>query len=636
MLKTGTMLDNRYEILKEIGNGGTGVVFLAYHHGLQKYMVVKKIKQGFTESPNIRVEVDILKNLHHPFLPQVYDFIQYGDQIYTVMDYIEGYDLEYYRKQGYRFGEKQLIVWLKQLLQVLDYLHSQSPPIIHSDIKPANIMINGNGNICLIDFNVSLGTEAALIWGMTRQYASPEQIGLYETLCGRGDGTKYEVDARTDIYSLGLTFYELMTGAAPPGDRTGIRSLLSLGTGYSTAFCAVIQKAMQENKDRRYRSAGYMQHALENMEKRPSTKLKVLDWAATALWIGGLTAAVWLYACGIGVDRKDAYQESCGQLQQYYTAYDSEQVKTLGEKILENDKWKNYLQKDTKQQADVLRAVGDAWFWEEAYIQAADYYRQALQLHPGGQTEQDCYRDAAIALARSGDINGARAVLSEAYSTQIPDLHVQMVQGEIALQEGEFETAIASFQQILNTGVETELKSRAFQGLAETYARQGDSKSQVQTLRQLAELQPNILNLRRLGAACSACAAGMADSRYAWEMNQEAKNCYAEILEMDLCTREDRINYAIICENCGDYAESLRILRQLAQEEPDNYEWSKRICYLLYQSELQKSKEERDFGMMLDYYRLAWRQYETRQVTGDIDEEMQALKQVADSLQGME
>ena len=136
MLQTGDIIGGMYQIIREIGKGGTGVIYLGYHFRLQKQIVIKKIKEDFTGRVNVRAEADILKKLHHTYLPQVYDFLAVGTGIYTVMDYIPGHDLQYYLDNGYSFPEKTVIRWMKQLCEVLCYLHTQKPKILHSDIKP--------------------------------------------------------------------------------------------------------------------------------------------------------------------------------------------------------------------------------------------------------------------------------------------------------------------------------------------------------------------------------------------------------------------------------------------------------------------------------------------------------------------
>lgn len=102
-----------------------------------------------------RQEVDILKNLNHMYLPQVLDFLTEGNDIYTVMSYIPGRSFKELLEEGSPFRPNQLIRWGMQLCSALNYLHGQNPPIIHGDIKPANIMLTPEGNICLIDFNIS-------------------------------------------------------------------------------------------------------------------------------------------------------------------------------------------------------------------------------------------------------------------------------------------------------------------------------------------------------------------------------------------------------------------------------------------------------------------------------------------------
>lgn len=162
----------------------------------------------------LRNEVDILKELHHPYLPQVYDFIMYENDLYTIIDYVDGHDLKFYIDNGYVFSEGQLIKWLKQLCEVLSYLHTHNPQVLHTDIKPANIIVKNNGDICLIDFGISLfGAEQ--IKGISADYSSPEQYYNVEYI--RNGQREYCValDERVDIYSLGATFYHLMTGIKP-------------------------------------------------------------------------------------------------------------------------------------------------------------------------------------------------------------------------------------------------------------------------------------------------------------------------------------------------------------------------------------------------------------------------------------
>lgn len=170
-----------YELGKEIGAGGGGVVYLGEHVRLKKKIILKADKRSLrTKEEKLRREVDILKNLSHTYIPQVYDFVPEDGVVYTIMDYIEGESLDKLLARGQLPSQPQMIGWACQLLEALDYLHNQSPHgILHGDIKPANIMLKPNGDVCLIDFNIALalGEDGAVKVGFSRGYASPEHYG---------------------------------------------------------------------------------------------------------------------------------------------------------------------------------------------------------------------------------------------------------------------------------------------------------------------------------------------------------------------------------------------------------------------------------------------------------------------------
>ena len=158
-------LTDTYEIQERLGAGGGGIVYKAYHKRLRKEVVLKQIRNKSISMSVNRQEVDILKNLNHSYLPQVFDFLDVDGEIYTVMSYIPGKSFQQLMKEGYHFSQNQLIRWGMQICSALNYLHSQNPPIIHGDIKPANIMLKPDGNICLIDFNVSFFLDENAILG---------------------------------------------------------------------------------------------------------------------------------------------------------------------------------------------------------------------------------------------------------------------------------------------------------------------------------------------------------------------------------------------------------------------------------------------------------------------------------------
>ena len=202
-------LTNTYEIYEQIGAGGGGTVFRANHKRLQKLVVLKKLKGSKTSIQECRTEVDILKNLRHSYLPQVLDFIESDAGIYTVMDFIPGKSLRQMLDEGYKFTEKEVLKYTRQLCEALDYLHSQKPSIIHGDIKPDNLLIrDGDGVLKLADLGLAkivgkddLATDIMA----TPLYASPEVI--------LADAAN--IGVKSDIYSFGIMLYELLTGKAP-------------------------------------------------------------------------------------------------------------------------------------------------------------------------------------------------------------------------------------------------------------------------------------------------------------------------------------------------------------------------------------------------------------------------------------
>lgn len=176
------IIASTYELLEQIGSGGGGIVYRGRHIRLDKDVVLKADKRTLAAAPEVlRREVDALKNLSHTYIPQVYDYVEEDGVVYTVMDFIQGESLDKPLKNGQHFSQPQVIEWACQILDALRYLHSRPPHgILHSDIKPANIMLTPEGDVRLIDFNIALalGEDGSVRVGYSRGYASPEHYGL--------------------------------------------------------------------------------------------------------------------------------------------------------------------------------------------------------------------------------------------------------------------------------------------------------------------------------------------------------------------------------------------------------------------------------------------------------------------------
>ncbi len=277
-----TVIAEIYEIGEEIGAGGGGVVYLGRHIRLDKKIVLKADKRTLSTAPEkLRREVDLLKGLSHTYIPQVYDFVQEHEKVYTVMDYVEGESLDHLLKRRQAIPQKVIVRWACQLLEALCYLHSRKPNgILHGDIKPQNIMLRKDGDICLIDYNIALalGEDGAVRVGYSKGYASPEHYGsqgaLINPLESTGEGTlrltgesstsggsaspsprRLLLDERSDLYSLGATLYHLLSGKKP---AVRAADVVPLSGCCSPQIAEIIQKSMKPDKADRYQSAEEM------------------------------------------------------------------------------------------------------------------------------------------------------------------------------------------------------------------------------------------------------------------------------------------------------------------------------------------------------------------------------------------
>jgi len=224
-LPGGTVLRSRYKIIDLIGQGGMGAVYRAEDMRLQgRQCALKEIVPELgTMSETLAQtreqfyrEASVLARLDHPTLPKVSDYFSHDGREYLAMDYVPGPDLREIlndaRRQGRFLTEKTVLGWARQLCDALEYLHSQTPPVLHRDIKPSNLKLTPRGQLKLVDFGLvklllpdDTRTVTVVQGRGTVQYTPLEQYG----------GDTGHTDGRADIYSLGATLYHLLTGKQP-------------------------------------------------------------------------------------------------------------------------------------------------------------------------------------------------------------------------------------------------------------------------------------------------------------------------------------------------------------------------------------------------------------------------------------
>lgn len=747
-IEKGTILDGTYEVVGQIGSGGGGIVYKARHLRLQTDVVIKKIKEEVREKVKLRQEVDILKQLKHPYLPRVYDFLETEDGVYTIMDYIQGEDLDTAIKRQGKFSQKQVKKWAEQLGDVLAYLHSRNPAIIHSDIKPANIMLTESGDICLIDFNISLaagaGAEAAV--GISAGFSPPEQyrdpalyarvtrnytmqklskalskvgettskteenkaaaiektsvekadrlteeektvllkslpeeektvlpeekktvpqtapqkkgktaVSHYTVFMGKG------IDTRSDIYSLGITLYYLLTGIEPPAEFDKRVPVLETGVAVSEGFAIILEKMMElEPKDRFQDGTEYYKaitscHKLDQRYIRMKKTQNGIQLAALAsLFVGILLLFAGTYR--IRQEKDIRYQELIGQAQEYISTGDYEgadacleeaketaetrigaykeevyllyvkgsyeECSRLGEQYINTLPFQVATEADKAQLGDIYYLVGNAYFEQEQYANTANCIEYALQYNGENGFY---YRDLAITAAKLGKLEDAQSYLEKGIELGIRQDSICMVQGEIAHVKGEHEDAVNNLKQTLSLTQDLQMKKRALLLVTDVYKTMGDAAidEEIALLEQYqSELEAggSLVVTEYLADAYARKAQtedAQADIYY-----EKALDLFRQIYDKGYITYQLKENIAILYESMGRFEEAKELLLSMAEEYPSRYEVYKRLSYLEADKQQSIDNINRDYGPMKSYYEKALELYGDKET----DEEMEMLK----------
>jgi serine/threonine protein kinase, bacterial len=324
-LAANTVLNGRYEIVRRIGGGGMGAVYLAKDRNLGdapravKEMVESHLDPGQHEKAigDFKRESLLLTSLEHPSIPTIYDYF-YDETLgrfYLVMKYISGGDLASRMRAavGGRLDEKTVTDWGMQVADVLDYLHSRPKPIIYRDLKPANLMIDGNtGRVMLIDFGIARWVsqqEKGVTAVGTMGYAPPELFS------GR-------VQPASDVYSLGATMFHLLTGSDPQDnpllifDFTKNPRPRQIAPSISTEMELILMRTVEYKPDDRYRTAGELRNELAlHLEKLMSGRV---SYGMPAPVSGIETVQVQTVFCGFCGGRiaaDDVFCAHCGARQ---------------------------------------------------------------------------------------------------------------------------------------------------------------------------------------------------------------------------------------------------------------------------------------------------------------------------------
>lgn len=324
-LDPGSVLNSRYEIVRRIGGGGMGAVYLAKDRNLGdapravKEMVEAHLDPAQHEKAigDFKRESLLLTALEHPSIPTIYDYF-YDESLgrfYLVMKFVSGGDLasRIRTAPGGRIDEKTVADWGMQTADVLEYLHSRPKPIIYRDLKPANLMIDGSsGRVMVIDFGIARWVkqeEKGVTAVGTMGYAPPELFG------GR-------VEPRSDVYSLGATLFHLLTGADPQDNPLLIFDFQKnprprqIAPSISSEMEQILMRSVEYKPEDRFATAGAMRDALAlHLERLLAGQV---SYGTAAAQVGGETVQVQTVYCGFCGGRiaaDDIFCAHCGARQ---------------------------------------------------------------------------------------------------------------------------------------------------------------------------------------------------------------------------------------------------------------------------------------------------------------------------------
>lgn len=616
-------MNETYRILQKLGKGGTSNVYLGYHNNLNTYIVIKQLKGENADETLSQAEVNVLKELRHQYLPRVYDYPRiYNAQkncfdVYTVMDYIDGATLLECLRSGFPFTEELLKRYLRQMAEVLVYMHGQTSPVYHCDIKPENIMIDRNGNAILIDFNTAVGGNQNNILGLTPPYASPEQIDL-----AHGQGGGLALDGRTDIYSLGATFYLLISGRFPSvGEQSQPLHTMGL-TGYSSEFLRLIDRMMVFKRENRLKSAKKLLAAIDRLD---ISYRRYFTARCASVLVSAAFVSFGLFFLIRGTQLKpiETYNG-------YYTTAvnsihrgDLELAEEACIQIRKNGQLQKYLQSNSDEQARLYHAMGDICYYREDFGTAVAYYVRAVEIC-GACTVQErltFVRDTAIAYAQFGDLSMARAYLAAAKELQPSGADLDLIDIVIAARSGDARLCVEKTEELISTSTDVRICLRAALTAASVCE---DPDEKIEWFRLAAGYDAGKTAQRGLAMAWAEKAQTAQDPRVQQEAQTKAMEIFEGLCADAYASAADRINYSILLRSAGQKNQALRELKTASQYEPENYRVLTHLAMLYY--ELGNNTDARE---CCESALRLWRADDTAQKLEEGSEEIQYLMEIS-------
>lgn len=622
-----------YELISIIGKGGMSTVYLAEHKRLHTKWAVKEVRKQQAAQVDFLAESNLLKRLRHPMLPRIVDIFEDDRTILIVEDYVEGLTVEALLRDRQRVDEERALAWFRDLCGVLGYLHSQQPnPIIYRDMKPSNIMVQPDGSIKLIDFGIAReykrDSSADTTYIGTKGYAAPEQFGTAQS------------DARTDIYSLGVTMYHILTGKSPydpPYQFVPARELLpSLSRGIEY----ILGKCIQSEPEARYQTIQELLFDLDHIYRFDDAWKKVQ--AVRRLRVG-LVAVLFVASVGMmaggrllmGREKEDRWSELLAQAGVQLAADPAgalpllEEARQLYPQRVEPDRQQTYALYLAGEWEECISygqqtlerfgpdpqtrlAMASAQFELEEYEQAAEGFAQ------GGDLSADHLRDYAVCLGRLGDTAEAERILQQLVGQGAQPDMTQYVQGEVCLARQEYLQAEQLFLQVLEREPEMPLLRRCYLSLGTLYrqcaalAYTGASPIEKPAEKSIALLSTAValdglgydnLLWETLGLACYE-AYRSADPPQPEYLTQAA-SCFDRVLRQGVAKEYLYANLYTIYYELRDYAAAEQALVGYEEAFPADHTPHALRGLLLITQQNELPQESRDYSAALAEYEQA-------------------------------
>lgn len=628
------IINNTYRILDTVGKGGMSTVYKAEHLRLGTVWAVKQVSKNQKAKFDFLAEANILKKLKHPMLPKIVDIFEDENFLYVVEDFVEGENLENILKRQKRFDEKTGIVWFKQIAECLGYLHSQKPnPIIYRDMKPSNIMIQPDGSLKLIDFGIAREYKEESVADTTfigtKGYAAPEQAG------------KSQSDARTDIYSLGVTMYHILSGKSPYEPPYSFVPIRQLNSELSVGIEMIIDRCVQQEPENRYNNTRELIEDLNHIyrydeeyqkikhkEKMRKVKLIIMSFCSICMILLGFMVSrhetslkynEYISAAQSIIESqpKEAfkYLDAATKLDNtqdiayilkasayYYDADYEECISYIQDTIINRGNLKN--------NSSLLSILASAYFETADYIKALQYYEQIIE-----QTEipdENLLRDYAVTLAMNGNTDKANIILEELREEGADQGLIAYISGSIYYSLKDYDLAEEQLKEAVNISNSSNMIRKSAVLLALMYR-----DSAVDGFAEARTTEINFINnvMQTKGLSNDATLWEMLGEAYynraIYESGKDyedlikAADAFQQILDLNIQKKYIYVNLFIAYQQAKEYDLAMSILNEMEEAYPDAYEANAYRATLLIMIENGKPQEQRDYWKAYEEYQTA-------------------------------